>query len=463
MLKIPTFVIGGILILTGLTGYLIQDPGLTLKLKGPLANDASFILSDGETNHTMDFIPCPESAGENVWWIAHKLNEDHARVASQKNFATENGANDNPLQSFWYASSRGETMEGLLLESERYDNAGSEQSVSIDWTKIDVNSSTLRIIYKNTAGNPGPVTLSSNNWENVDLDPLPESGSSLSFSKSWTAFIPGIIGLLLILLAQAAEMKPNARKHFMHVAVLVGLLGFVMSAKRIGSAVAEMNWLKGEPYGIIHASALKPLSMLLTSGLLLIFVILCIMSFINARKEMAAQAKAEDERKKKVLNKVKNKNQDADSKDNDDKDKPDSASAANRSDQKSEPTKDSDHKKDHSSDKKTPDSPSDSKVVESKANENKAAEGDPDSSPKKEKDESEEPSDNELKDTAEKANESVNSESATANTSENSIDDDSRKNHSESEDSDNEGVAEDKRKTPADDENSDSGSEKERA
>ena len=311
MLKVPTYVIGSLLFLTGLLGYLVQDPGLTLKLKGPLANNAKFVLSDGAQTHEMDFIPCPESAGENVWWLAHKLNEDHARVASQKNFATENGANDNDLQSFWYASSRGETMKGLLLESERYNNAGTGESISIDWTKIDINSSSLRIIYKNAADNPGPVTLTSNNWENVDLDPLPNPGDEISFSKSWTAFIPGIIGLILVILARLADVFSNGRKHIMHLAVLFGLLGFFVSAGKIGSAVAEMNWLKGEPYGIIHASMLKPLSMLLTSGLLFIFIILCVVSFISARKEMAAQAKAEEERKKNVLKKVKAKNDEA--------------------------------------------------------------------------------------------------------------------------------------------------------
>ena len=327
MLYVPTYVIGAFLILTGLLGYLIQDPGLSLKIKGPLASDAQFILSDGVEKHEMDFIPCPESAGENVWWIAHKLNEDHAGVASQKNFATENGANDNELRSFWYASSRGETMESFLLESQRYNNAGTGEKISLDWTKVDVNSSALRIIYKNAAGNPGPVSLTSNNWENVDVDPALEPGDELSFSKSWTAFIPGIFGILLILLARGAQTLPNARKHIMHVAVLIGLIGFAVSTKKIGSAVAEMNWLKNEPYGIVHASMLKPLSMLLTSGLLFIFVILCINSFISARREKAAQAKLDEEKKKKILQKVKNKNASAtdtksssDKKDSDDKD-----------------------------------------------------------------------------------------------------------------------------------------------
>ena len=346
MLYVPTYVIGAFLILTGLLGYLIQDPGLSLKLKGPLASDAQFILSDGVEKHEMDFIPCPESAGENVWWIAHKLNEDHAGVASQKNFATENGANDNELRSFWYASSRGETMEGFLLESQRYNNAGTGEKISLDWTKVDVNSSALRIIYKNAAGNPGPVSLTSNNWENVDIDPPLEPGDELSFTKSWTAFIPGIFGILLIVLARGAESLPNARKHIMHVAVLIGLIGFAVSTKKIGSAVAEMNWLKNEPYGIVHASMLKPLSMLLTSGLLFIFVILCINSFISARKEKAAQAKLDEEKKKKVLRKVKNKNASATdaippsgTKDSDEEDKRDSDEKMDEDDKKDEDEK----------------------------------------------------------------------------------------------------------------------------
>ena len=53
MLKVPTYVIGSLLFLTGLLGYLVQDPGLTLKLKGPLANNAKF-LSDGAQTHELD-------------------------------------------------------------------------------------------------------------------------------------------------------------------------------------------------------------------------------------------------------------------------------------------------------------------------------------------------------------------------------------------------------------------------
>ena len=54
MLKIPTFIIGGLLILTGLAGYLLQDMGLSLNLTGPLADDAKFTLSDGNESLVVD-------------------------------------------------------------------------------------------------------------------------------------------------------------------------------------------------------------------------------------------------------------------------------------------------------------------------------------------------------------------------------------------------------------------------
>ena len=69
MLKIPSFILGGILILTGLISYIVQDPSLSIKLTGPWASDAEFVLSDGNQSVMLDFMPCDDSAGENVWWI----------------------------------------------------------------------------------------------------------------------------------------------------------------------------------------------------------------------------------------------------------------------------------------------------------------------------------------------------------------------------------------------------------
>ncbi|MEC8244327.1 MAG: hypothetical protein VX038_05750 [Verrucomicrobiota bacterium] len=360
MLKIPTFILGGLLILTGLAGYLFQDPGLSLKLTGPLADDAEFALSDGNETIVLDLgYPSSKSAGEHAFWVVHLLNQNHARDRSQGNYAIEQqGTNDYVTKSFWHASSKGDTQSALVLHA--------ETGELVDLAETDANSSKIRLVYKNFTGTTAPVTLSSTNWNNVESKVELKPGDSLEFSKSWTAFIPGIIGIILIILAQGAEMKPNARKHIMHVAVLIGLIGFIMLAFRmLPRALSEMNWLKGETYGIIHASSLKSTVMLASAGLLLVFVILCVVSFITARKEMAAQKKAEAEKKKKVLDKVKSKNEDAADKKSDTADKKDAKKSdmdvkdskpkdsgdneSKESDKKDEPEKGSEKKEDDSS------------------------------------------------------------------------------------------------------------------
>ncbi|MEC8420251.1 MAG: hypothetical protein VXZ32_03920 [Verrucomicrobiota bacterium] len=306
MLKIPTFIIGGLLILTGLAGYLFQDLGLSLKLSGPLADDAEFTLSDGNDSISVDLgFPSSKSAGEYAFWIVHRLNVNHAKDRSQANYAVEQGSTAYETQSFWHASSKGDTQKALVVHAETGELG--------NLAETDSNRSTVRLVYKNFTANTSPVTLTSTNWTNIESKTELKPGDSLQFSKSWTAFIPGIIGLILIALVQGAEMKPNAKKHIMHVAVLIGLVAFIMLAFRmLPGAISEMSWLKGETYGIIHASSLKATTMLASAGLLLVFVILCVVSFITARKEMAAQAKVEEEKKRNVLNKVKAKNEEAD-------------------------------------------------------------------------------------------------------------------------------------------------------
>ena len=328
MLKIPTFIIGGLLILTGLVGFLLQDLGLSLKLTGPLADDAEFTLSDGNDSVTVDLgFPSSTSAGEYAFWMVHQLNLKHAKDRSQANYAVEHGSTAYETKSFWHASSKGNTQDILVKHADTGEMG--------DLANTDTNRSTIRFVYKNFTNNTGPVTLTSTNWANVKSNPELKPGDSLEFYKSWTAFIPGIIGIILILLAQGAESAPKARKHIMHVAVLIGLVGFIAIAKQLPKAISEMNWLKGETYGIIQASTLKSTTMLASAGLLLVFVILCIVSFITARKEMAAKAKAEADKKKKVLNKVKAKNEDANDnksdKDEDDEKKPDSDSEDSKS------------------------------------------------------------------------------------------------------------------------------------
>jgi hypothetical protein len=235
--------------------------------------------------------PSSDAAGEHAYWIIYNLNLNHAKDASQGNYAVDEGGANYEKKSFWYASSKGDSMKALQQESENFQGAGNQEQVEVDWSKVDTNSSTVRFVFKNQIGSPGPITLQVSNWKNIDITPTPKPNEKIEFKKSWTAFIPGILGIILILLTLGADKMPKAQKHFMHVAVLVGLVGFIAVAGKVGAAVAEMSWLKEEPFMIIHVSSLKPTTMLLSAGLLLIFVILCIVSFIEARKNRIAEEK----------------------------------------------------------------------------------------------------------------------------------------------------------------------------
>jgi hypothetical protein len=98
-------------------------------------------------------------------------------------------------------------------------------------------------------------------------------------SQHVTALIPTWFGLALALFGLLA-MSPSEsrRKLFMHINVTIGLLGF------IGGGVEAVR-------GYVHAKSagLAPDQMALASkltmtGLLLVYVILCVRSFIAARR-----------------------------------------------------------------------------------------------------------------------------------------------------------------------------------
>lgn len=97
----------------------------------------------------------------------------------------------------------------------------------------------------------------------------------VSESQSFTALIPALFGALLVIAGFLAK-KPDLRKHAMHAAAAVGLLGVLGS---LGMAVpklargAEMNLALG--------------SQLVMGILLVIFVGLCVRSFIAARRARA--------------------------------------------------------------------------------------------------------------------------------------------------------------------------------
>jgi hypothetical protein len=100
-------------------------------------------------------------------------------------------------------------------------------------------------------------------------------GYFMTGTSSFTALIPAAFGLLLLALGFIARSE-SARKHAMHAAAavaLVGCLGALMSLLRT-------------PTGVRSAIALySQLAMVVLTG---VFVALCVRSFIAARRARKA-------------------------------------------------------------------------------------------------------------------------------------------------------------------------------
>ncbi|MGH7127567.1 MAG: hypothetical protein ACREIV_03295, partial [Planctomycetaceae bacterium] len=90
--------------------------------------------------------------------------------------------------------------------------------------------------------------------------------------ESLTALIPAAFGVLIGLLGVTARNE-SWRKHAMHAAAALGTIGFIAAAGRLGMLLA-----KGEFSGIGLASLIG------MALVCLVFVCLCIKSFVDARR-----------------------------------------------------------------------------------------------------------------------------------------------------------------------------------
>jgi hypothetical protein len=102
-------------------------------------------------------------------------------------------------------------------------------------------------------------------------------GYVLTGSQHPTALIPAAFGLAFDLLGSLCVIAPAARKHFMHVAAALGLIGFFGT---ISGLIGLARWVAGtepaQPAAVISKSIM--------SVLCVIFVGLCVRSFIQARR-----------------------------------------------------------------------------------------------------------------------------------------------------------------------------------
>jgi len=89
---------------------------------------------------------------------------------------------------------------------------------------------------------------------------------------SFTALIPAFFGIVLLLLGVFARKSEGLRKHLMHAAIIVALVGFLASAGRLVARLGELSY---------NAAVVSQVSMALVC---LLFVILAVKSFIDARR-----------------------------------------------------------------------------------------------------------------------------------------------------------------------------------
>jgi hypothetical protein len=94
----------------------------------------------------------------------------------------------------------------------------------------------------------------------------------------YTALIPALFGLLLIVCGTAAQ-TPNDKQRmlWMHIAVTVGLLGFLFTAKAIFQTIEVFQ-------GIVLARPAAAEAKAAMSVVCLVFTLLCVRSFIAARR-----------------------------------------------------------------------------------------------------------------------------------------------------------------------------------
>ena len=91
-----------------------------------------------------------------------------------------------------------------------------------------------------------------------------------------TALIPAAFGIALLLLGVFSRIHEHLRKHLMHVAVLIGLIGFIITAGRLIAKIGDLS---------MSAAVLSQLAMAIVC---LVFVVLSIRSFIAARRDRDA-------------------------------------------------------------------------------------------------------------------------------------------------------------------------------
>jgi hypothetical protein len=107
-------------------------------------------------------------------------------------------------------------------------------------------------------------------------------GFVMTGSQHPTALIPTFFGVVFEALGVLTLVRPQIRKHTMHAAAALALIGFFGT---IIGVIGLIKWAGGtepaQPAAVISKSIMAVLC--------LIYVALCVRSFISARREREAQ------------------------------------------------------------------------------------------------------------------------------------------------------------------------------
>jgi len=117
----------------------------------------------------------------------------------------------------------------------------------------------------------------------IALDLLGTIGFFATGAQHYTALIPSAFGTLLFLCGVIAWLLPDWRKHVMHVAATVGLLGALGGlGMGLPKLAAVLDGTAARPFAVWLQIAMGALS--------LVFVLLCVKSFIDARRKKSYEA-----------------------------------------------------------------------------------------------------------------------------------------------------------------------------
>lgn len=106
------------------------------------------------------------------------------------------------------------------------------------------------------------------------------TGYFMSGMVSPTALIPAFLGIIILVSGVLAQ-KESRRKLFMHIALVFGLLGFLGTVSALPSLITMIG---GEEVTLPGAVIGKSVTALLS----LVFLIIGVKSFIDARRKTAA-------------------------------------------------------------------------------------------------------------------------------------------------------------------------------